>query len=1194
MQPDKLLTTIGNRMKEYLNKFFRITFVLFLATALQSCGGSSNDKSDKYSISANTSSISFSNEFLQVSDDTFKVDISFQGEGLLVGFAPDSQPAAWLNYRTENVTANSATLYVNVISAENIIADLYQTKLRLSTGNVDKVELVHHDIDVSLLVWQLITDKNLVSFRGTLGDTSIASQTLAITSESNEWSVASDVDWLTFDIDSGTGDAVLTLTPDISTFTDAQLYQGNITLTETTTGDSKVIPVEIGLDKHYLFSNQSTMSFTQLANISATSKKLMINTNSPLPISWQATTGVDWLSLTRTSNSNELIVNVKPEANFTEAQNSAVITINAVDSENNINEQVVAETIQISFYQSADSSDNIVISDLVVNNNAIVNSTYLPHVYIGENNQLKVYHQYTGELLSTLDVSPEESLLAGFLLHPDGQMLIAKADETITNEDETTTVITHRYQINLVDNSVTEIAEPTIEYEPQQYVSFAGRHFIVTQTLEFADDNLQRLFWDTTAPYFTSRTDQASVTQAFYALDLSDSSFKRYSAAINDFTNEKIIVEQTHQYRPELLEENQTVSNFIVDDNETGIYAISPTSEWISFDGDIFTDNGLLAQAENNVTLTLTKSLNSRAHFSRFDPVNGFIIDVYDNAQSLVNTIRTQGQQPSDINLSADDKRLVIHASNAQQVELINVEQFNVSSNQVTFSTTFGNSTIEEQQITLTGMSDSWQASSNNDWLIIETSTVDGVATITIAIDEKNITTWGLLNGSITITDPVSGSSTVVQIEVAVDEVRLFSNNPALAFNQQLNKATLTHTVNILTNKQSMVAWQASSNVDWLDLSADNVNNNLTVTVDPSKVSENGIHAATITLAPQNASDALTGTIAVTFSKGDFDNTEFSELVIDSVIPNSAGVVLDPMRPYIYVAQGDAIDIYNMIDGSKHTSVASPLPDFDLTNLVIHPDGSMLLASNLETYLDENEQEATRTNYYQLNLVDLTFTQLNSDDVDIVYSPEKIVMISGKALVVTQALEFANLGLTQQYWDNSNAFITSVIADVKDNNTVIAFNSATSNLLHNTFEYNAFTDKSLTLASTLDYINPAFANNVSNLVTSADGSNIYTTNTATEWSTFDGSEFADQGLLDGNPFTSPVAVITDNADNSYFYRFDFTIGFFTLTKYDENQARVWVTGYTAGAVDVYISADYERVIHYNSDAEQLVIDYMPD
>ena len=1197
MIPDKLLTTIGKCMKEHLYNFIRITLFFTLATVLQACGGSS-DKSPKYTISANTSEVSFANEFLQVSDDSYKVDITFKGNGLLVGFAPDSQPVAWLTFRTENVTATSATLYIDVVDAERINANLYDTTLRLSTGDVDKVNLVHHDIDVSLLVWQLVTDSDELSFRGTLGDTAISAQSLAITSEANTWTAETDVDWLTLDVSEGTGDGVIVVTPNIAELDAAQLYQANITLTESTTGDSKKIPVELGLDRHYLFSSQPTVSLSKLANISATTKSIIINTNSPTTINWQASSDVDWLTLSKTDNSNELLINVKADANFTEAQNNAVITVNAIDEEGMIDESVIAESISLSYYQSNKTSENITLEEITPNNNALINSPLFPHVYVGINNQLNVYHIYTGELLATIDVSPADTIIEQLIIHPDGKTLLAKADETIVAEDETTSTLTHRYQINLIDNliesTVTELTDTTIEYEPIQFVSFSGRHFIVTQAQEFADENLQRIFWDAQNAYFTNQVDQASNNEALYALDLADSSFKRYTAKVNDFTTESIVVELTHQYRPELLEENQAVSRFIVDDNDTGIYAISPTSEWISFDGEAFTDNGLLAQTEGSVTLALTNSHNNRAHYARFIQSSGFIIDIYNDQQALINTIETQGQQPSAIELSQDDKRLILNTSSSNQIEIINLEQIQLSTSNLNFETTFGNNEIAAQDIIVSGVSDLWQAESSADWLVITTSTVDGQATVSAVIDEANITGWGVFTATITIIDPESNSSSIITVEIAVDEVRLYSSFPALSFSAHADKSTLSHTVDILTNKATNVAWQAQADVDWLTLTADTINNTLTVIVDPLAINTNDLHTTTITLSSQTAGDSVDGQINIIVSKGDFDTTDFEELTIENVTPNSNGLILDTLRPYLYVAQADKIDIYNIIDGSKVTSLQSPLANVDLTNLVIHPDGSMLLASNVETYLDENEQEQTRTNYYQMSLSDLSITQLATDEIDIQYSPTKIIMISGKPVVVTEVLELANLSLTTQFWDSENAYLTSTLTDIPNSNTFIAYNAGEVNLEHFNLEYNAFADSTVKVNSRLDYINPSHVNGISSIATSADGNDIYTVNSTSEWSTSDNGVFAEQGLLDGNTLTTSVEVVTDNQNNSYFYRFDFSIGFFTLSKYDENQSTIWATGYTAGSNDIYLSPDYQRVIHYNDTDNKLVIDFMPD
>ena len=144
----------------------------------------------------------------------------------------------------------------------------------------------------------------------------------------------------------------------------------------------------------------------------------------------------------------------------------------------------------------------------------------------------------------------------------------------------------------------------------------------------------------------------------------------------------------------------------------------------------------------------------------------------------------------------------------------------------------------------------------------------------------------------------------------------------------------------------------------------------------------------------------MPGKIAVNFNKADVDA---GEVIINDVTINESGAVLDPLRPYFYVAQGDKILVFNLIDGSIITTIESPLPEVDLTNLVIYPDGSLLLASNLETYVDEQEQEQTRVNHYQLSLPDFTLTTLDNDTVTLDYRPQQIIVVSGRSVVVSQA-----------------------------------------------------------------------------------------------------------------------------------------------------------------------------------------------
>jgi len=1152
---------------------------------LSACGGS--DKAKNYTINADVSTISFSNEIVTEFASSIAVNVTFEGDGLLVGYAPDTQPVGWLEFRTENLTANSATIHIDLTQADQINIGEYLTKLRFSTGELTErgATLVYHDIDVSLLIWQANIDTELVSFRGTFADTTIPSQTIEITSESNNWQLTSDVDWITFDISSGTGSASVTITPDISSFTTAQLSSGNITLTETTTGDTKLIPVEVGLDNQYLFASQGSLAFTSTVNVSALEQTIKVNTNSEVAINWQASSPATWLTLTKLEN-DFLKVTVDLNAAPSDDLSYSEVLISAVE-----NDVVISSTLPVSLFQSAEQTENKVLSDLTANNNTMISAPNAPYFYVGVANELRIYQQYSSELAQSIIVSPENTLLEQFIVHPNGSKLLAKAVETIINEDETTSEVVHRYLINLIDYSFTEIAEPTIEYEPSRYVQFSGRYFIVTQTLEYADENLQRLFWDRESAFFTSIVDQATETEAFYALDSATATLKRYTAQINDFTQDKINTTLTHEYRPELLAENDLISSFVVNNNETALYAISPTSEHISFDGTLFTDNGLLAQTEGSTTIALDKSRNNFAHYVRFESSVGFVVNIYNQQAALTSTVNTQGQQPRSIDISSDDKRLLVNALNSTQLEMVTLEQFEVSATQLTFNTTFGNTSIATQEVNISGVSEAWLATANVPWLSFTQETTDDTKTLVISIDSNEVTGWGLFTGIVTVTDPETGVNVQIVVELAVDEVRLFSDAAALAFTAQVDKSTLNHTVSILTNKVSAVAWQAQSNVDWINLTTDSVNNTLTITADPSKIATNGIYFGEITLSPVNSTDSINGTIQVSFEKGDFDSTSISEIVITDITPNSSAVVLDPLRPYVYVGQGDTIKVFNIITGAAITTITSPLADIDLTDLVIHPDGSILLASNNETYTDEEGQEQTRVNHYQVNLVDFSINLMPADDIDIEFRPKTIAMIAGKAIVITQALEYANLALKVQSWDRENAFSSSIVNDVPANNNVIAYNGNTSALMQYSLEYNAFTSETIQQVASAEYINPAFSGVLANIATSSNGENIYTASTTSEWTTFSGNDFTDQGVLRASIRTVNVAV--DSSDNSYFYRFDPT-GFFIMSKYDKSQLPLWTVAYSAGSLTSYISPNYQRIIHLNSGTSSLVLDYIPD
>lgn len=654
-------------MKEQMHHLYKIMLVI-TALVLQACGSSEDNR--VFSIATDITKAEFSHEFLQASTDSIAIQVNFEGDGLIVGFAPETEPVPWLTYRAENVTEKSATVYLDVINAQFLLADTHTTKIRIATTNDDASKFAVQDIDVSLFVWNLTLDTPKVSYSATFGVTQIPSKTINISSENNEWTAQTDVSWLSLDVSSGTGDSAIVVTPDVSSFLTSGLQQGNIVLTEVTSGDTKLLPVDLALDNIYLFAERPAVALTSTSAISALATTLSISSNSTQAINWQASTTVDWLEVTKLDD-NHLQIIADPSSAPMNQNSSAEVVVAASQ-----NQGVISDIIKVNFYNSELVVEDKVLDDLVINRNEMLASPLHPKFYVAVANQLQTYHQYTGEVEASLTVSPEGTILEQLIMHPKGDYLLAKAIETVVNEDETTVELVHRYRVNLIDNTISELLDADIVNEPTHIIRLSGRYFVVSQSLEIADENLQVLFWDGANAYFVSEIDVAAQADSLFALDNNTTTklavLKRYIPQVNDFGDENISITLTDEYHPQLLGEGQYIRDFMVTNDEKNIYAISETSEWISFDGENSVDNGLLETNTNVLTFFLEKNKASQPSYLRINTANslGFYLDSYNNQQTIINTAFIGANLPASAKISGDGQRLLISVDASTEPEV--------------------------------------------------------------------------------------------------------------------------------------------------------------------------------------------------------------------------------------------------------------------------------------------------------------------------------------------------------------------------------------------------------------------------------------------------------------------------------------------------------------------------------------------
>ncbi|WP_281559665.1 hypothetical protein [Thalassomonas sp. RHCl1] len=761
-----------------IKQFFSLFTLILL---LQACGGSGNN-APTFTISADTSKVSFSTEAGMASEQTLAVNVTFDGEGLLVGYAPDAASTGWLNYRTETVSATSATIYIDVVTEFDSEAGpvflpqgLYNSTLRLSTGSTADRNLSHHDIDVSLLVWQLM------SFGETFGATATDSQTVSVANNGETLTASADVDWLTVQTQAGTENTEFTVTADLSGFSASGLYQGNVIITGSN-GDMS-LPVELGLDNRYLFADDNTLAFTSTPDIDATEQTITISSNSLSPYNWQASTESPWLTLTPITDSNQLKVTADPLLASANTINNASITISSAEDNT-----LLAETVSVSLYNSDTSSESTNISALAINENALVYAPLQPYVYVGMNNELRVYHLYSNELITSVEISPQASLLKELVIHPQGDFMLGRADETTQDENGQSQTVIHRYKIDLSDItgiSATELGETSITSEAVKFVRFAGRYFVVTERVEIADDNLQQLYWDTSDIFSATRIEQASQTGGLFALDDNNATFKRYDAKVNDFTTDNISLSLSHSYKPESLADGDTIRDFVITKDESNIYLLSPTTQWLSFDGSEFTDQGLIeaeVEAEENTTqstVALAKDNNDRAHFfiATFLGSSTFSLDahIYNDQQELVTSMQARDNL-TDLGaisaaISNDDRRLMVNNTSIAAVNTLsftNLPQFTTSSTSLTFTGVVGES-IPSQSVTISGIGENWQVAEDAGLIFTQDNSGE-LAQLIVEIDHTLFSVADTYTTAIRLSDPDTNTTAEIAVELILSE----------------------------------------------------------------------------------------------------------------------------------------------------------------------------------------------------------------------------------------------------------------------------------------------------------------------------------------------------------------------------------------------------------------------------------------
>ncbi len=233
-----------------------------------------------------------------------------------------------------------------------------------------------------------------------------------------------------------------------------------------------------------------------------------------------------------------------------------------------------------------------------------------------------------------------------------------------------------------------------------------------------------------------------------------------------------------------------------------------------------------------------------------------------------------------------------------------------------------------------------WTLSERPAWLQAYTSSGSiGQAGATVLFNKMQTAPVGTSSTTLTFTSKVNGDTVTAALPVTVnrDERKLVLDETAVSLVSTPGWSRLARTIKLHDNFRFDGAWSASSDQPWLSVTASGSSagaNALNISADPASLPTDRISYATITLT---ASAGVTApeVIKVALWKG--STTPASPIRIATKYSN---MVIDPLRPLVYVNNGSVVDVYNVYTGVRVNSLAAV--GAALGAMAVSPNGDFL------------------------------------------------------------------------------------------------------------------------------------------------------------------------------------------------------------------------------------------------------------
>lgn len=229
-----------------MHRIFRLRAARYFLAAgllavLSACGGGGGGGN---SISISPTSLSFAGS--QSSPAPAQaVDVSFNGDGVLVGYAPGVPQADWLYVEQGTTSAGRVRFWFSVNPYQ--AAGTYQTSIRFVTGNYDGTGVKYRDMRITYRVTDLAVSPNELSFAAVDGSTAQptpATRSFNVAATGVNWTATSSQPWLVLGRTSGSGSGTVSFTLNAAALA-IGTHTANISVRNPATNDVAVLAVTL-------------------------------------------------------------------------------------------------------------------------------------------------------------------------------------------------------------------------------------------------------------------------------------------------------------------------------------------------------------------------------------------------------------------------------------------------------------------------------------------------------------------------------------------------------------------------------------------------------------------------------------------------------------------------------------------------------------------------------------------------------------------------------------------------------------------------------------------------------------------------------------------------------------------------------------------------------------------------------------